>query len=214
MHYVVEYDLVPVSAQDELRQSILHKSREAGLLQADLLELSPHTFGVEEAKTLKEWAHTRPLGTEKSAIVTCAKITIEAQNALLKVFEEPPRDTRIVLVLPSRAILLPTLLSRMVLRSVSDQASRSEVSLVQHEFLMMSLAERMELIAKLAKNKELTQAQSIVDSVLEKVYSQATSQERTTVLKDLLRIRSYLNDRSPSLKLLLEQVALVAPVAS
>lgn len=45
---------------------------------------------------------------------------IEAQNALLKVFEEPPNGVCFVLVTPSKNILLPTICSRFIIEKYKE----------------------------------------------------------------------------------------------
>ena len=41
------------------------------------------------------------------------KLTVEAQNALLKLLEEPPADTVLILTAASKRLLLPTITSRL-----------------------------------------------------------------------------------------------------
>ncbi len=47
-------------------------------------------------------------------VVHADKLTVQAQNALLKLTEEPPKRTKIVLFIDNEAPVLPTLLSRCV----------------------------------------------------------------------------------------------------
>lgn len=49
-------------------------------------------------------------------------MTLEAQNALLKTLEEPPPDTRLILTVAGKKILLPTLYSRLLSIDVSPVA--------------------------------------------------------------------------------------------
>lgn len=46
-------------------------------------------------------------------IDNAAMLTVEAQNALLKMLEEPPHDALIIMTAPSPASLLPTVVSRL-----------------------------------------------------------------------------------------------------
>ena len=50
---------------------------------------------------------------QKVVIVTKYIFTVEAQQALLKVVEEPPQTTEFLFVVPYSLQLLPTLLSRL-----------------------------------------------------------------------------------------------------
>ena len=69
-----------------------------------------------------EWQHflaTPPLQSSVKTLLIeqAARLTITAQNALLKLFEEPPAYARIILTLDSRDQLLPTLLSRCTIQT-------------------------------------------------------------------------------------------------
>lgn len=55
------------------------------------------------------------LGALRVVAVYAARITPDAQHALLKTLEEPPERTRIFLATPTPALLLPTVLSRVAL---------------------------------------------------------------------------------------------------
>ena len=51
------------------------------------------TFGIDDGRALKEMQSRRPVGERKIFIVQANFFTREAQNALLKVFEEPTPNT-------------------------------------------------------------------------------------------------------------------------
>lgn len=50
---------------------------------------------------------------EYFVILNAPSYSIEAQNALLKILEEPPQNVHFVLIAPSKNALLPTILSRL-----------------------------------------------------------------------------------------------------
>ena len=59
----------------------------------------------------------------KTIILAADKFNIEAQNALLKVLEEPPNNVKFILVTKYKSAILPTILSRLILtnkRTKSD----------------------------------------------------------------------------------------------
>lgn len=61
--------------------------------------------------------------SQKTIILAADKFNIEAQNALLKVLEEPPQNVRFILVAKYKSAILPTILSRLILtnkRTKSD----------------------------------------------------------------------------------------------
>jgi DNA polymerase-3 subunit delta' len=57
----------------------------------------------------------------KTIIVMAKNFTPIAQNALLKVLEEPPRNIRFILVSPTKSNLLPTIRSRLLLITVDTK---------------------------------------------------------------------------------------------
>ena len=71
-------------------------------------------LSVEDARTLIDRAH-RSTSTDagKVLVIQTGRFFHEAQNALLKLFEEPPPATVIILSIPSEGMLLPTLRSRL-----------------------------------------------------------------------------------------------------
>lgn len=71
-------------------------------------------ISINQVREFKEWAWRKPfLGKQKIGVIQRAqKMSPEAQNALLKVLEEPPLSTSIVLLADDAANLLPTVVSR------------------------------------------------------------------------------------------------------
>ena len=118
------------------------------------------SIGIEEVKQFQKKIILSPLqGKTKAGIIRNAHtLTIEAQNALLKTLEEPPRNTILILTTVSKELFLPTILSRCTLieekseKSVSreKQAYREFV----HDFLTWSVAQRLHEAEKISKTKE------------------------------------------------------------
>lgn len=78
--------------------------------QIRLEQIAPREDGGE---SLLEWMTTYPRYRAKVAVINEAHTLGEpAANALLKLLEEPPAYARLVLIAPSREMVLPTLASR------------------------------------------------------------------------------------------------------
>jgi len=71
---------------------------------------------IEDIRALQSWVMLRPLeGPKKVCIMPSAeRLTEEAANAFLKILEEPPHDTHLILTVAHTFQLLPTLVSRVV----------------------------------------------------------------------------------------------------
>ena len=72
------------------------------------------SIGIEQIKQLVEYVWEKPFShKQKAAVIENADIlTIPAQNALLKVLEEPPIYAQIILSTKTEESLLPTVVSR------------------------------------------------------------------------------------------------------
>lgn len=69
-------------------------------------------FKIEDAKEVIAEAYKSEENT-KTLILGAKSFTIPAQNALLKILEEPPRNIVFVLMAPNKSTFLPTVRSRL-----------------------------------------------------------------------------------------------------
>lgn len=84
----------------------------------DTLTIEPETsIGIEEVRNIQHFLSRKPMLSDQNTIVInqAHLLTIPAQNALLKVLEEPPGRAQIYLVTNFPHQLLPTVLSRVQL---------------------------------------------------------------------------------------------------
>src|ERR1700733_5288450 len=162
------------------------------------------TLSIAEARSLTESSARKNFsGSRKIFIIETDFITEEAQNALLKVFEEPTEGTHFFIISPQN-ILLPTLRSRMqvIVHNSADKKSAS--------ILHLNLAERM------AKVKEMTEAISDEEKTKQDAISLLNQIERELYEKGVeksapsLKIcesaRQALYDRGAPVKMILENV--------
>lgn len=165
----------------------------------DTRHLLIDSLGIDEARWLVKESSKKALGngSHQFVIVTRA-LTHEAQNALLKLFEEPPANTVFFLVIPHESILIPTLRSRLIL--TGSTATQSDIGL---NFLEQSIKERLETVAKLAKDDPQTLGQ-IVREIGEKYQDKLSSDSK----RSLLLCEKYVYNRRASRKMLLEELAL------
>lgn len=80
----------------------------------DFLFLSSAAIGIDEIRNLQKFLLLKPFRKNRKTVLVneAQNLTIEAQNALLKTLEEPPKDSLIVLAAPNPDLLLPTIISR------------------------------------------------------------------------------------------------------
>ncbi len=96
----------------------------------DVMHIAPQKdiLKIEQMRDLKEAAYLRPMiGKKRIFIIEQAeKMNLEAANSLLKVLEEPPYFSYILLVTVNLFILLPTILSRCQILSFAP-ISREDI---------------------------------------------------------------------------------------
>ena len=168
------------------------------------------SFAIADARALREMQATRPIASERKIFVLETRaMTAEAQNALLKMFEEPAKGVHFFIIAPSAEIFLPTLKSRLV---IVKEAARQNFPLESKNFalpfLQLNPAERLAFIVPIIEAKDKMAAISLVESVIESFASKKTKRDAKKI-RELLALRSYLNDKSASIKLILEHLAVV-----
>ena len=173
-------------------------------------------FGIDEGRMVKELQQRMSAiaDAKKIFIISAQSITHEAQNSLLKVFEEPSADTHFFLLLPSAELLLPTLRSRLMIVRMpksADAADRAGASsgVDAKTFLKAKPAERMAMVEPLIEEKDKSQALAFVDSLIKELSRNSqVLQANAAKLEDLLASRDYLTDRASSVKIILGHIAL------
>ena len=182
---VVRANIAAVVATDEVQNAVFE------------------TFGIADAQQLVKNAYLRPAQAANQLCVVRAQfVTLEAQNALLKVFEEPPHSTRFLLVVPQDFIVIPTLLSRC---EIISESTREEANDLFLDFLAASYAERLALIDLAQKQKDTQWQRSIKQGLI------AYLKTHTQQLKELEYAARLLLTRGASNKLLFEHAALTLP---
>ena len=119
------------------------------------------SIGIEDIRNFQKQAMLKPLkGDRKAAIIKNAHtLTTEAQNALLKILEEPPHNTSIFLTAETSNNLLPTILSRTTIITLSntphfDEKESEEIKKQVERLASASTGEKLKLAEILATDKE------------------------------------------------------------
>lgn len=201
-----------------------HKIKIAG--NPDFSDRRYEIFSIDDARDLKNLASTKSAFADgrRIFIMTMNGITVEAQNALLKLFEEPGEQARFFLILPSAHLLIPTIKSRIQFLAAyesgaSGSASNtdSEVTKAAKEFLAAPTKKRLDLVKELMDQitKEKKTKQDAIDflgAIEEQVYARSQGSagmvKNAQALDSVLLAGKYATDRAPSMKMLLEYVAL------
>ena len=163
----------------------------------DVVHFILERFTIEHARELKEQAAQTPLGSARVFIIKTTSILGEAQNALLKLFEEPSSRSHFVIILPNASQLLPTVRSRLLHAGTFTQQERQ---LERAElFLSSTIGERIEMVEDIIKNKDRTTARELIHEIEHALHSKGVT-NNVESLKDVALASQYILDTSSSVK--------------
>ncbi len=169
----------------------------------DVMHMRGARLGIDEVRGLVREANLTPLAsTERVFLLAYDDMTIEAQNALLKILEEPPQTSRFYIVARREGLLLPTLRSRLVLL---ESEGDGEVGPVFETFLKTSYGERLKAMADHATKKD--------DTWMRELWQGFERHAHDTHAPELLRavvdFSPHFERSGSSKKMILEQLALL-----
>lgn len=162
--------------QQKRKQYIKDYCKKLGIENVDVALIEKNadkqSIGIEEVKLMQEKLFLKPIRSKTKAVVLedAQFLTIEAQNALLKVLEEPPAHTLIVLSSESKEPFLLTILSRcQVIELPSDRKKitdeeKKEILLFIGSLAKISIGEHLHIAEKASKDK--TQALEWIETII------------------------------------------------
>lgn len=180
---------------------------------------------IEDSRDIKSSHQNKPTtGDKKIFIVSANFITEKAQNAMLKLFEEPRGDTHFFLILPSLNNIIPTFRSRLFVIDINlpaqaDESSSSAIN--SREFLKMQIGKRIGAVKGFCESVSDEEESKIkiikfINSLEIELKSKAnflkTTKDELKMFEELEKVRQYASEQSPSLKMLLEHLSLILPV--
>ena len=178
-------------------------------------------FNIEDGYKIKEWHKNRAVdGKKKICIIGAKFINREAEQALLKVIEEPTENTHFFIVVPDSSLLLGTILSRVQLVKNLQTDNKFEDK-IAGEFIKSNPKERIEKVAEIIKEFKDNEnsgglryyAISLVNGleriIYEKWKKDLNNEELKFILEELKNCRSFLGTPGASVKMILEHIALV-----
>ena len=209
-------------------ESELHKIKFNPHGNPDFWRLETENLTIDDARVIKDLQSQKPIAGERRVfVVETFSMTKEAQNALLKVFEEPTAGALFIIIAPSAHILLPTLRSRMVVVSDRKRAPERLSPIDPKKFIQNPPAKRIEMFKPILEYKDV-EGNKKADKKAAAAFLLALreecgifvsrmsersefSRDEYAALEAIDQALFYLFDRSSSVKLLLETVALSIP---
>ncbi|MCE9585213.1 hypothetical protein K8Q94_01145 [Candidatus Nomurabacteria bacterium] len=192
----------------------------------DFTSISVDTFKVKDALVLRDMGGQKSFTTGKKIFVVYANsFIIEAQNLLLKMFEEPIENTHFFIIVPSTDSLLKTLISRFYLIR-SDLNLKNEIKEAE-KFIAMPMTARInflkEMLVSPDKEDDEEESEEVVSldstrakalkflNALEVVISSSLKDSSASSFEHIFKVREFLRQPGSSAKMMMESVALILP---
>lgn len=185
----------------------------------DFIDIDIHFFektvGIEDIRNFQKKLFLKPIKSKTKSLILDIKETLTdaAQNALLKVLEEPPNNTIIILTIDRADRLLPTVLSRC---SIIELKSSSKTSIdPQYRNILVSLSrwgvgERLKFAQDNSKTKE--EAKMFLENLIlagrQVLIDKPTNPEFLKMLKSLNKTHIILSTTNANQRLVLENLLL------
>ena len=198
----------------------------------DFYEMTYGTFKMADAMYLRSFTDKKSVNDNKKVfLISLDTILLEAQNTLLKLFEEPIPDTHFFIIAPDSNAFLPTFISRFYL--IKDRDNERKEYQKAKEFISMNRTTRIAFIQELLKsegedesdedeeeivvavNTKSAKAQSFLNALEYELHQKFFVDKKVTsnasFLEHLFKVRMYLRQPGASAKNLLESLALAIP---
>lgn len=189
----------------------------------DFYHFSIDIFKIDDAKNLKSLTTEKSFNLGKKIfLISTNNFLLEAQNTLLKIFEEPANDVHFFIIVPNANIFLKTLFSRFYfIKTKNEQNDDTEIE----NFLSMSLSDRINFCKEFLKeNKEENEDNIFQESVksrslkflnsLEAVLHQKYKLDSSSeyIFNHFMKVREFLKQPGSASKTLLESISLIVPI--
>jgi DNA polymerase III delta prime subunit len=231
-------------AEEEITPEILKFIKSLGIKtlgNPDFCHMSFDSFKIEDARNLKSIEYEKGFGKGKKIfLISANNFLLEAQNTLLKIFEEPIENTHFFIIVPDKNALLKTLVSRFYL--IKTKAGLQNEMKEAEKFIAMPIRNRIDFIKELLAEAEedeenlsietssvrskalkfLNALETKLQNKFEKNFSGLTlpgvpggahtvQNSFQTCFAHIFKVREFLNQPGSSAKSLMESVALIVP---
>lgn len=188
-------------------------AREDKVHDFDFTTIEVDTLGIDDVRNFQKKAYLKPLKSLKKIVfLTANDLTLESQNALLKILEEPPDNTIIILHVPDKNLLLPTILSRCNVFELKSGEQLSKQDISEYLNILVSLKDkgvggRLKIAQDLSKDK--TEALIYIENlILSGRNSLKDDPSLAAYLKSLQKSHTIIKTTNVNLRLALENLFL------
>lgn len=183
------------------------------------------SIGIAQIRSFTKKLSLKPQqGTRVAGVIMEGeKLTVEAQQAMLKTFEEPPSHAYLIVCVPNTAQLLPTIISRCICNylpqthtesgSQKDNPRTQEIQAALH----MTPGKRLHYLSTIGSTKDdlVVWIHETIRALREEIISKNTSPPEHTrryayILHHLIDAQKY-SENNVNLGLYLEHIFLTLP---
>lgn len=213
-------------SHDEILLDLKNSLHDLGIsteANPDFFSFSFDVFRIDDAREIRSLSTDKSFSGEnkKIFIISANNFLQEAQNILLKMFEEPKLNTHLFIIIPDSNLVLKTLLSRMYLIKYPKNSLDSKKE--AENFIKMKIKERIDFIKESFSSKteeegeisNKTKASQFLNSLEEvlhqKFFNKKEKKDNMSFFNQIFIAREFLRQSGTSPKSLLEGVALSVP---
>jgi hypothetical protein len=161
------------------------------------------SLGIDDAHEIRGVLSRTSPG--ESIIISCGSVSAEAQDALLKIFEEPAMGIDIYFIYPYPESLLPALRSRLIRRKSGDQPALHDLT---DKFLLGNSKDRGVIVKQLVDNEvSSSEILTLLTSIEWKLYKQGVGAKAISLRATLDAKERILTGTTP--KMIMSHLAAV-----
>jgi len=209
----------------ELVKAFLVGQKVSTQANSDLALFNNEQITIDTAREIVASVASKKVSNARFCILSFDRMTTEAQNTLLKTFEEPQEGTYFFILVPNVEVVLPTIRSRCQI--ISTESSGGESRLNAQEFLKQKVSERFAYIETWTKAKKdednvsksevihfIEELEQVLWEKFKKSSSVSTLQKQEgleDLFSDIRMVKQYANIRGASHRVLLDYLAMITP---
>jgi DNA polymerase-3 subunit delta' len=170
------------------------------------------SIGIGDVKNLKDFLIKKPLVSKNKLLIVnnAEKLTLDAQNAMLKTLEEPTSTSHIVLITQHEDKLLPTVLSRCKKFVINEGfVPEEELLKLAEKFVKSETGDRLTIIEEnKTKLTDRVEAVKFLDTV-NFVLRQNLTMQNAKLASKILKVQSDIANTNVNVRLGLEYLSML-----
>ena len=190
--------------------------------EVEPIDVNFHTYekamGIEDVRNIQKAILLKPFRGKTKAVVIDAyeNITQEAQNALLKILEEPPANTIIIITTTEKELILPTIISRckiIFLQEIETKLTEDDILKFGNVLNILEngkSGDKLKIAQDATKDKEIAALwlEQLAIFVKDKLEKDTKNEKYLNFLKELQKTYKAIKSTNVSQRIALENLLL------